>query len=177
MSPYFKRLTTAGAALALMVPAFTGAAAERDYGPGHHDSPGPARHYDDYDRRGDDHGRYDHDERYYRDDQHRGHGRFLYFNARSDRQQERIEQGIRSGALTREEAEKLLDQQRRLDRTMDRFAADGRLTAEERRILEDRYNRASDRIADLKHNDRYRRGSYGYRPGYDRGYGPGYDGP
>ena len=78
------------------------------------------------------------------------------FEQRQDRQHRRIQKGIRSGELTRKEAQRLRKQQRRIEKMADRFTYDGYLDRRERRELKRRLNAASDRIYRLKHNDRYR---------------------
>ena len=80
---------------------------------------------------------------------------------RLDRQQIRIERGIESGKLTRWEARKLMKQQRRIHRLAREFYADDHLGKRERRILNKKLDRASDRIHALKHNDEYRYARYG----------------
>jgi len=74
------------------------------------------------------------------------------FHDRIRDQRERIDQGIRSGALTRSEADILLDN---LDRIRDRFSrmkADGRLTVEEQQRLDQMLERNSQMIYNKKHN-------------------------
>ena len=73
-------------------------------------------------------------------------------------QDARIDQGVASGELTRGETRGLDRQQRSIHREEHAFrAADGgRLTAHDRRVLEHRENRASNRIYRLKHNGRVR---------------------
>ncbi len=72
---------------------------------------------------------------------------------RENRQQNRINQGIRSGSLNRRETYRLERQQSRIDRTEDRFrSSGGKLTNRERGILERRYNRASRNIYHQKHD-------------------------
>ena len=74
------------------------------------------------------------------------------FQERIRDQRERIDQGIRSGALTRSEADILLDN---LDRIRDRFSrmkADGRLTVEEQQRLDQMLERNSQMIYNKKHN-------------------------
>lgn len=80
---------------------------------------------------------------------------------RLDRQQIRIERGIESGQLTRWEARKLMKQQRRIHRLARDFYADDHLGKRERRVLNKKLDRASDRIRALKHNDEYRYSRYG----------------
>ncbi len=66
----------------------------------------------------------------------------------------RINHGIRTGELTRKETRHLRRQQRQIRNLRHRFLADGRLTHRERRILNRRLNRSSERIYALKHNRR-----------------------
>jgi hypothetical protein len=75
---------------------------------------------------------------------------------RQDRQRARLIQGRRSGELTRGEFRKLKKQQRKIGRMERRFSSDGFLSGKERRRLERAQDRASRRIARLKHNDIYR---------------------
>jgi len=56
-------------------------------------------------------------------------------DARQDRQQHRIEQGYRSGDLTRREARQLSDGQKRIDRMQHQARRDGRVTEHERRRI------------------------------------------
>ncbi|MDJ0808809.1 MAG: hypothetical protein QNJ01_01840 [Desulfobacterales bacterium] len=67
----------------------------------------------------------------------------------------RINDGIASGALTYREARHLRRHQRKIRKMRHHFLADGRLSHRERRILNQRLNRNSDRIYVLKHNRRY----------------------
>ena len=71
-------------------------------------------------------------------------------------QQRRIDQGIRSGALTPGETARLERQQGSIDRQEARMRGrdNGRLTRQDRRILEHRENRASAHIWRTKHNGR-----------------------
>ena len=72
------------------------------------------------------------------------------------RQEKRIHQGIRSGELTRHEARKLYQQQRRIRNFAKRAWADGWLSPRERVTIERRQDRASHHIYRLKHNNRSR---------------------
>ena len=63
-----------------------------------------------------------------------------------------IERGIRSGALTREEANRLKDDLDRVLRDEARMKADGRLTNQERQRLDKELDRLERHIASLKHN-------------------------
>lgn len=103
----------------------------------------------------------------YFDDNSRNHR----FEQRLDRQHSRIKQGIRSGELTRNEAKRLRNQQRKLVGLERRFTHDGFLDRHERRQLRRNLNAASDRIYRPKHNDRSRgicKGRLGRYGEYDR---------
>ena len=91
-------------------------------------------------------------DRYYFDDYHSSR-----FEQRIDRQHRRIEQGVRSGDLTRKEAKRLRKQLRHIVRLEHRYTRDGHLDRHERRKLQHKLNVASNRIYRLRHNDRYRR--------------------
>ncbi len=71
---------------------------------------------------------------------------------REVKQQERIQQGIKSGQLTPGEATRLENQQSRIKATEDRMKADGNLTPKERAKLTRKQNRASKNIYRKKHN-------------------------
>ena len=73
---------------------------------------------------------------------------------REQNQQQRIQQGINSGALTPKEAGRLEAQQARITQREERMKADGTLTAAERRKLNREQNRASKNIYRKKHNER-----------------------
>ncbi len=75
-------------------------------------------------------------------------------DAREQEQQQRIQQGVQSGQLTRGEANRLERQQAHIQATEDRMKADGRLTRAERAKLTRMQNRASDNISYKKHNNR-----------------------
>lgn len=77
-------------------------------------------------------------------------------NAREYNQQRRIDQGVRSGALTPGEAGHLERQQGRIDRTEARMRAQngGYLRPGQRARLQARQNRASRNIYRAKHNGR-----------------------
>ncbi|MGP8106917.1 MAG: hypothetical protein ACLQLE_13640 [Desulfobaccales bacterium] len=74
--------------------------------------------------------------------------------AREQRQQQRIQQGIQSGQVTRGEANRLEAQQCRIQGTEDRMKANGNLTGRERAKLTRMQNRASRNIYRKKHNNR-----------------------
>jgi hypothetical protein len=67
-------------------------------------------------------------------------------------QQERINQGIRSGELTRSEADVLQDNLNRIGETFNRMLADGSLTPAERARLDQILERNSQMIWNKKHN-------------------------
>src|SRR5215471_5210376 len=71
---------------------------------------------------------------------------------REHNQQERIQQGIKSGELTRREAVRLEEQEARI-RVNEKFAkADGKITPAERERLEKELNRTNQNIYDQKHD-------------------------
>ena len=85
---------------------------------------------------------------------------------RVDSAQRRIEQGMRSGSLTRDEARALREELLAVRRDERRAKADGRLDRRERERLDHELNRLERHISALKHND-VQRGSArreGYRP-------------
>lgn len=77
---------------------------------------------------------------------------------RENNQERRIEQGERSGELTRGEAARLQGQQRRIDGEVarDRAANGGVLTPGKRARVNRQENQAGRTIYDKKHNDRVR---------------------
>ncbi|MGA7579459.1 MAG: hypothetical protein WBW52_15045 [Desulfobaccales bacterium] len=75
-------------------------------------------------------------------------------DAREQRQQSRIQQGIKSSQLRPGEANHLEGQQGRIDATEDRLKADGNLTGRDRARLTRMQNRASRNIYRKKHNNR-----------------------
>ena len=70
------------------------------------------------------------------------------------RQHERIQQGVRSGELTRGEASRLRAGQRHVDRLEQRAERNGVVTSRERARLDRAQDRQSRRIWKLKHNPR-----------------------
>jgi hypothetical protein len=82
------------------------------------------------------------------------------FERRADRQEHRIEKGIRDGSLTRKEAKALHRDRHELARMERRFERDGRLDKHERKILRREYKDTSRRIHQYKHNDHYRVGKH-----------------
>jgi len=73
-------------------------------------------------------------------------------NQRQINQERRIEQGVKSGQLTPNEAGRLEAQQARIEQREERMKSDGNLTARERRALTRQQNRASRNIYRKKHN-------------------------
>lgn len=74
-------------------------------------------------------------------------------NNRQNRQQERINRGIKTGELTAREVNNLQRQQQRIDRMEDRYRDSGKgLTWRERYRLEQRQDRASRNIYRQKHD-------------------------
>ena len=74
---------------------------------------------------------------------------------RQDNIEHRIDDGVRSGQLTRHEARSLRDQFHSLLRLEERYRRDG-LNGRERADLERRYDALSDRVRFDRHNDRVR---------------------
>ncbi len=73
-------------------------------------------------------------------------------DAREERQQQRIDQGVASGELNRREAARLEREQQRIERHEAKAKADGVVTKQERRQLHREQNRASRHIAKEKHD-------------------------
>jgi len=101
---------------------------------------------------------------------------------RQANQMMRIEQGLRTGQLTREEYHRLMDQQREIARLERALERDGHLSYSDRARLNYLLNQASASIWWEKHdaqnrrNDRDRGWGRGWGRGwYGYGYGRGYD--
>ncbi len=77
-----------------------------------------------------------------------------YIDQREGYQQQRIQQGIDSGALTPGEARYLNREQARIDRVEDRMLADGNLSPREQQRLNQMQNQASRDIHRLENNNR-----------------------
>ena len=77
-------------------------------------------------------------------------------NQRQHNQRARINQGVRSGELTRAETHHLRADENRISRTKRMDKADGRVTGGERRQLRREENRTSRAIYRDKHNRRLR---------------------
>lgn len=71
---------------------------------------------------------------------------------RQETQQQRIQQGIESGALTEKEAARLQKQQTRIEAHQQKAQADGQVTKQERAKLHREQDRASRSIAKQKHD-------------------------
>ena len=77
-------------------------------------------------------------------------------NHRQHHQQQRVQQGVRSGELTRAEAHRLRHQQRYIRAEERRYKSDGVLTRDERRDLHRDLNRASRDIYNQKQDNEKR---------------------
>ena len=77
-------------------------------------------------------------------------------NHRQHRQQHRIEQGARSGELTRAETKSLRQEQRSIRQEERAYKSDGKLTPAERKDLHHDLNQASKDIYREKHDDEKR---------------------
>jgi len=73
---------------------------------------------------------------------------------RQIRQQERINEGAKSGELTRREGKRLEHQQMKIEADKEKAKADGVVTPRERAKLKHEQNRASRNIYRKKHNER-----------------------
>jgi Skp family chaperone for outer membrane proteins len=77
-------------------------------------------------------------------------------NARQHNQRERIQQGVRSGELTRRETGRLVEEQRDVRQLERAYKSDGTLTGAERRDLNHEQNQASRDIYRQKHDEQDR---------------------
>jgi hypothetical protein len=71
---------------------------------------------------------------------------------RQAEQQKRIDQGVKSGELTKREAAKLEKGQAKVQRMEDKAKADGVVTAKERKQIQHEQDKQSKRIAHEKHD-------------------------
>lgn len=71
---------------------------------------------------------------------------------RQKNQQQRIDQGVKSGQLNQKEAARLEKGQARIQKAEDKAVADGKVTAKERRKIERAQDQQSRRIAREKHD-------------------------
>jgi hypothetical protein len=87
-------------------------------------------------------------------------------NVRQNRQMERIQAGMRSGALTRGEFRELMHEQREIRAMEQHFRANGFIDAREFRRLDRALDLASRNIMEEKH-DRQARNTYGHNPRFN----------
>lgn len=71
---------------------------------------------------------------------------------RQERQQQRIDQGVKSGQLNKKEAARLEKGQTRVQKVEDKAAADGNVTKKERAKIEKAQDRQSRNIARERHD-------------------------
>ena len=71
---------------------------------------------------------------------------------RQANQEQRIDQGIASGELTKPEARRLTHQENRINRAEDKAKADGTVTAQEKKRLTKMQNKTSRHIYRQKHD-------------------------
>ena len=76
---------------------------------------------------------------------------------RQKNQQQRIDQGVKSGELNRKEAARLQKGQDRIQKMENKAAADGKVTAKERAKIEKAQDRESKRIFREKHDKQVRK--------------------
>ena len=76
---------------------------------------------------------------------------------RQKNQQQRIDQGVKSGELNRKEAARLQKGQDRIQKMENKAAADGKVTAKERAKIEKAQDRESKRIYREKHDKQVRK--------------------
>ncbi|MBI5410041.1 MAG: hypothetical protein HZA14_11800 [Nitrospirae bacterium] len=76
---------------------------------------------------------------------------------KQENQEQRIEQGIASGELTKKEAVRLEREQAKIEKEEKAFKADGVLTKQERGKLHHDLNKSSRHIYKEKHDGRHRR--------------------
>ena len=77
-------------------------------------------------------------------------------NQRQHNQRERIQQGVKSGELTRRETGRLVEEQRDVRQLERAYKSDGTLTGAERRDLQHEQNQASHDIYRQKHDEQDR---------------------
>jgi Tfp pilus assembly protein FimT len=76
---------------------------------------------------------------------------------RQKNQQQRIDQGVKSGELNRKEAARLQKGQDRIQKMENKAAADGKVTAKERAKIEKAQDKESKRIFREKHDKQVRK--------------------
>ena len=74
---------------------------------------------------------------------------------RQKRQHARIQQGVKSGELTPEEAARLEAEEQKVQADREKAVADGKITRKERRTIRHEQNQASRDIVRKKHNRQY----------------------
>ncbi len=74
---------------------------------------------------------------------------------RADRQQKRIDQGVKNGSLTPKEAANTERHEAKLQKDISKAEADGKITKKEQKQLNREENRDSRRIYRKKHNARH----------------------
>jgi hypothetical protein len=84
--------------------------------------------------------------------EHRAQNRDPRVNRRQFNQHERIEQGMRSGELTRGETRQLAAEQRAIRQEERRYKSDGVMTRDERKDLRQDLNAASRNVYNEKHD-------------------------
>ena len=89
-------------------------------------------------------------------------------NDRQFRLAQRIEEGRRSGEITRREYVRLTHELRDIERMEHYFRADGRFSPRERSELHARLDHLARVVYLEKHDGERQRGSYNYHPGYHR---------
>jgi len=77
-------------------------------------------------------------------------------NARQQRQEHRVKQGVRSGELTQDETRQLREQRRAIRQEEHAYKSDGKLTRDERKDLHQDLNALSKDIYTEKHDDEKR---------------------
>lgn len=80
----------------------------------------------------------------------------------------RIEDGVRSGRITQDEARRLSSRDREIDRLEARFKADGVLAPQERQQLRSELTALRDEVERMTHNDRHGRNDRHDRNDHDR---------
>jgi hypothetical protein len=86
----------------------------------------------------------------------RKHGHKMNMNQRQRHQRMRIQDGVRNGSLTRNEARHLRKQQFQVNNYKRMAKADGKITKRERKMIARAQYRANRDIAYMKHNNRAR---------------------
>ena len=89
-------------------------------------------------------------------------------NQRQHNQQQRIQQGVKSGELTRGETRRLETEQRHIRNEEARYKSDGQLTRAERADLQHDLNRSSRHIYNQKHDGQTRPPAAGRDPGVNQ---------